>query len=170
MSDRDRRAEQIRTVLRRAGFDDLDEGHLYGFAVEGGDDGDRPGVFLVAVTQPDRGQARPTLTDRYRDALTAAGYQIAADPTDPDGVLEVTAPAGPATAAGDLDPPAARRYPPDMTPTMWVGLLLILAATSVALVLIYTDRFRGWIPLPMLIGAGLGAGIMETGRRRRLRG
>ncbi|MBB5782025.1 hypothetical protein [Nonomuraea jabiensis] len=81
-SVRDRDAEGIRTVLRKAGRREFSERHD-GFVVEGGGDG---APFLVACTEEARGSA-PELM-RYRVDLVKAGYRVEPDPDD-DQVLLV---------------------------------------------------------------------------------
>ncbi|MGV9386901.1 hypothetical protein ACWDRB_64740 [Nonomuraea sp. NPDC003707] len=81
-SVRDRDAEVIRTVLRKAGRREFSERHD-GFVVEGGDD---RAPFLVACTEEAGGSA-PELT-RYQVDLVKAGYRVEPDPGD-DQVLLV---------------------------------------------------------------------------------
>lgn len=77
---RDRDAEAIRRVLRRAGLRDFDERHLNGFAVEGANASmDGPEPFSVAYC----GTADvPETMARYRSVLERAGYQVDVDPLD----------------------------------------------------------------------------------------
>jgi hypothetical protein len=82
---RDRDAEGIRQVLRKAGRREFSDRHR-GFAVEGGDGGD---PFLVACAD-DAGAAAAELP-RYEAALRAAGYRVEPDPDDSQ-VLRVTWP------------------------------------------------------------------------------
>jgi hypothetical protein len=99
-SSRDRDAEALRRVLRRAGLRDVDERHLDGFAVEGANASlDGPEPFSVAYC----GTADvPQTVARYRTALEQAGYRVDADPLD-EHVLLV--PRQPARAAA----PSERR-------------------------------------------------------------
>jgi hypothetical protein len=86
-SERDRDAEAIRAVLRRAGCREFTELHG-GFAVEGGHQAGEP--FYVACADD---TAHAGDLARYRPALEAAGYQVTDDPTREDGLL-VRRPAG----------------------------------------------------------------------------
>lgn len=81
-SARDRDAEQIRRVLRRAGLRDVSKRHA-GFAVEGGE-GSYP--FLVGCTSDGpRGKRDAALA---RSALTASGYLVSPDVQD-EQILEI---------------------------------------------------------------------------------
>lgn len=73
-SARDRDAEVIRRVLRRAGFHDADDRHVRGFAVEGGDDAEPFSVSYCADVDAD------ATVSRYRVALQRAGLQVRPDP------------------------------------------------------------------------------------------
>jgi hypothetical protein len=79
-SPRDRDAEALRRVLRRAGLRDFDERHLNGFAVEGANNSvDGPEPFSVAYC----GTAdRSETVARYLAVLERAGYHVDADPLD----------------------------------------------------------------------------------------
>jgi hypothetical protein len=83
-SPRDRDAEAIRRVLRRAGLRDFDELHPGGFAVEGAnasEAGDEP--FYVAYC----GDAEaPATLRRYRLVLEQSGLRVSVDPQDEDVV------------------------------------------------------------------------------------
>jgi hypothetical protein len=87
-SVRDRDAEAIRQVLRKAGhrdFSDLPVRH--GFAVEGANASeDGPEPFWITCT--DEKLVAADELDRYAAVLRTAGYQVAVDPDD-DQVLEV---------------------------------------------------------------------------------
>lgn len=86
-SRRDRDAEAIRRVLRRAGFRDFDERHLNGFAVEGAsssEDGMEP--FAVAYCGD---TDAPAVLTRYQRALERAGLTADPDPDRPEGGLLV---------------------------------------------------------------------------------
>jgi len=75
---RDRDAEVVRRVLRRAGFRDVGERRVDGFAVEGAnasEDGDQP----LAVAYCGNAEATATL-DRYRRVLQRAGLRVGDDP------------------------------------------------------------------------------------------
>ncbi|MEU4607525.1 DUF4326 domain-containing protein [Kribbella sp. NPDC023972] len=83
-SSRDRDAEAIRQVLRRAGFRDVGERYLDGFAVEGAsasEDGAEP--FAVAYC----GEFDASVLARYRTALEQAGFQVNADDSDENCLL-----------------------------------------------------------------------------------
>ncbi|MBM0233192.1 hypothetical protein JNW91_15765 [Micromonospora sp. STR1_7] len=84
-SSRDRDAEALRRVLRRAGLRDFDERHLDGFAVEGANSSlDGPEPFSVAYC----GTAGvPEAMTRYRAVLQQAGYQVDVDPLDEHSLL-----------------------------------------------------------------------------------
>ncbi|MEW2386538.1 hypothetical protein AB0873_31450 [Micromonospora sp. NPDC047707] len=84
-SPRDRDAEALRRVLRRAGLRDVDERHPDGFAVEGANTSlDGPEPFSVAYC----GTADlPETMARYRTVLAQAGYQVEVDPLDEHIVL-----------------------------------------------------------------------------------
>lgn len=99
-SPRDRDAEGIRRVLRRAGFRDFGERHLDGFAVEGANTSpDGPEEFSVAYCGP----TNPDTVHRYRELLERAGYQVDPDPQDSHILLVQRRPAGstPTTAGPD---------------------------------------------------------------------
>jgi hypothetical protein len=82
-SPRDRDAEVIRRVLRRAGFRDFDERHLDGFAVEGASSGDNE-PFAVAYCGETDG---PTTLVRYQRVLQRAGLRVSTDPKDDETLL-----------------------------------------------------------------------------------
>ncbi|MEH0826296.1 MULTISPECIES: hypothetical protein [unclassified Micromonospora] len=90
-SSRDRDAEALRRVLRRAGLRDVDERHLDGFAVEGANASlDGPEPFSVAYC----GTADvPQTMAHYRTVLERAGYQVDADPLDEHVLLVPRQPA-----------------------------------------------------------------------------
>ncbi|MBQ1047776.1 hypothetical protein KBX50_04640 [Micromonospora sp. C51] len=99
-SPRDRAAEDIRRVLRRAGFRDFSEQHLDGFAVEGANTSqDGPEEFSVAYC----GTSNSDPLHRYRELLERAGYQVDPDPQDAHLLLVRRRPAKstPATAGPD---------------------------------------------------------------------
>ncbi|MGW4412381.1 hypothetical protein ACWEJ6_50875 [Nonomuraea sp. NPDC004702] len=77
---RDRDAEVIRMVLRKAGRREFSE-RRDGFVVEGGEDG---APFLVACT--DDAEVSMQELPRYEAALLKAGYRVEPDPGD-DQVL-----------------------------------------------------------------------------------
>ncbi|MER5325188.1 hypothetical protein [Streptosporangium roseum] len=82
---RDRGAEAIRAVLRKAGRREFGE-RQDGFVVEGGSDG---APFVIACTG-DAEVAAPELA-RYEAALLEAGYRVEPDPAD-DQVLQARSP------------------------------------------------------------------------------
>ncbi|GAA2702961.1 hypothetical protein [Nonomuraea recticatena] len=73
---RDRDAETIRTVLRKAGLREFSERHG-GFLVEGGYDG---GPFLVAFADDSEPAVRELA--QCEAALLRAGYRVALEPSD----------------------------------------------------------------------------------------
>jgi hypothetical protein len=73
---RDRDAEQIRAVLRRARHRELTE-RQDGFVVEGGGGGT---PFLVACTGENSAAAAEVAA--YAQVLAAAGFQVTSDPYD----------------------------------------------------------------------------------------
>ncbi|MGW4412941.1 hypothetical protein ACWEJ6_53880 [Nonomuraea sp. NPDC004702] len=73
---RDRDAEVIRTVLRKAGRREFSEGQS-GFVVEGGGDG---APFLIACA--DDAVVCAQELPRYEAALLKAGYRVEPDPGD----------------------------------------------------------------------------------------
>ena len=83
-SPRDRDAEVVRRVLRRAGLRDVDERHLDGFAVEGADSSENgPEPFAVAYC----GDTDAGVLARYRSVLERAGLQVSTDELNGDGLL-----------------------------------------------------------------------------------
>ena len=91
-SVRDRDAEGIRRLLRKAGHREFSDVHG-GFAVEGAnssEDGAEP--FLVSCADSDDEFVAIELA-RYAVLLKAAGYAVSADPEDED-FLEVCPPGG----------------------------------------------------------------------------
>ncbi|MEV5210880.1 hypothetical protein AB0K35_25730 [Micromonospora sp. NPDC053740] len=90
-SPRDRDAEAIRRVLRRAGLRDVGERHLNGFAVEGANSStDGPEPFAVAYC----GTAdQPEMTVRSRRVLERTGYQVEADDANANALLVQRQPA-----------------------------------------------------------------------------
>ncbi|MFY1599502.1 hypothetical protein [Micromonospora sp. WMMD737] len=94
-SARDRDAETLRKLLRRAGLRDFDERHLDGFAVEGANASqDGPEPFVVTYCGTDD---VPEAVARYRAVLERAGYQVEPDPFDERALL-VPRQSTPATA------------------------------------------------------------------------
>lgn len=95
-SERDRDAEGIRLVLRRARYREWRE-DWGGFVVEGGEGGSGFAVACAAEATDLRGGDPVAELDHYREALAAAGYlvQRAAGVEDGDRqVLRVWPPAG----------------------------------------------------------------------------
>ncbi len=82
---RDRDAEGVREVLRKAGRREFGDDHG-GFAVEGGHGGD---PFMVACADDARVSAAEL--PRYEAALRAAGYRVEPEPDD-DQVLQAWPP------------------------------------------------------------------------------
>ncbi|MDF2706437.1 MAG: hypothetical protein K0R62_2089 [Nonomuraea muscovyensis] len=78
---RDRDAEVIRTVLRKAGSREFSERHG-GFVVEGGQDG---APFAIACA--DDADIAVRELARYEEALRKAGYRLQRDPDDDQTLL-----------------------------------------------------------------------------------
>ncbi|WP_435204986.1 hypothetical protein [Micromonospora sp. bgisy143] len=89
-SSRDRDAEAVRRVLRRAGFRDVGERHLDGFAVEGAS-GDGPKPFYVSYCGYPK---KPGTIGRCVQALRRAGFEVEPDMKLEDVLVVQRRPAG----------------------------------------------------------------------------
>ncbi|MGC5288931.1 hypothetical protein [Micromonospora sp. DT231] len=89
-SSRDRDAEAVRRVLRGAGFRDVGERHLDGFAVEGAS-GDGPEPFYVSYCGYPK---KPGTIGRYVQALRRAGFEVEPDMKLEDVLVVQRQPAG----------------------------------------------------------------------------
>ena len=138
-SPRDRDAEVIRRVLRRAGFRDVDERHPDGFAVEGANASENgPEPFAVAYC----GDNDPTVLARYRAVLQQAGWQVDADDSNADGWL------------------VSRRSVAFVRETSGPGRALLIAAVVCA-VLAAVALVASWVGAGQVrLAGGVGSGVL----------